>query len=94
MTPEETAFFQLVDEYSRKHHQCFVSEMFPTKDESEYTLCFRPLRANLESANRFNCQYLRVTGGEVRAVGRGGQLGRLLIDKLQSELAGLQGSEQ
>ena len=43
MTPDETRFFQLVDDYARTQHLCFLAEMTLRTEELGYWMCFRPL---------------------------------------------------
>jgi len=93
MTAEETTFFQVVDEYSRNRHACFLAEMFPNKAETGYKLCFRPSGVEPGSPRVYDCQYLEFGSQEVAAVGRTGVLSPSLTVTLDHGLAKLRRSE-
>ncbi len=90
MTADETTCFKLLDQYSRTHHRCFLSEMFPTG--SEYALCFRPSEAKKEYASRYECRYLRMGAPEVNAAARNGTLLPSTTEMLDRELSTLRRS--
>jgi hypothetical protein len=82
-SPEEKQLFKLLDDYSRRHHQCFVAEMFLNDERTEYILCFRPTQVK-DSPNRYACQYLHLGISEANIAGQGNELGasmRALMDK-------------
>jgi len=86
---EEARFFEVIDAYSRSQYRCFVSEMFPNETATEYVLCFRPVDAQMESPNRYACQYARIKNDEVRSVGAIGVLPDFLVERLMKELSRL-----
>jgi hypothetical protein len=86
---EEAQLFRLLDDYSRLQHQCFVSEMFLNDRKTEYVVCFRPVEAREDSANRYACEYLQVGVPEAKLVSHTGVLTASIIKELESELPGL-----
>lgn len=90
MDAEETQFFKLLDEYSRKQYGCFVSEMFISKAKMEYVLCFRPATTGTTSSNRYACRYLRVRTEDVRNMGKSQTLTASMTDALKKKLPSLQ----
>ena len=88
-TPKRS--FRLIDEYARKHYQCFLAEMFLNQDESEYILCFRPTHSSLNS-DRYACRYLNFEVGEVRRLEKGEELGDSVKAALDQELTHLRSS--
>jgi hypothetical protein len=56
---EYSHVFRLLDEHSRRKHQCFVTEMIPSGASDEYLVCFRPVGGTEFSADRFSCRYVR-----------------------------------
>jgi uncharacterized protein (DUF1786 family) len=59
MTIGEKQLFELLDQYARSRHACFVSEMFLNKSQTEYVVCFRPANISPDSSNRDKYKYLR-----------------------------------
>lgn len=58
--PPEKQLFEVLDNYARTYHRCFLAEMFLDKSGAEYVLCFRPLSAKTDSSHRYSCRYLRI----------------------------------
>lgn len=86
-TSEEARVFKLLDEYARKNHQCFVAEMFLNEEKNKYVVCFRPLAAGRDSANRFSCRYLNVEAPQAKMASEAGVLSSLAIAELDRKLA-------
>jgi hypothetical protein len=86
MTSDESKLFLLLDEYSRKHHQCFLAEMLPNSSRTEYTLCFRPAQVSAQSADRYSCRYIHAGTVEARIAAETGALSPALIERLDEEL--------
>jgi hypothetical protein len=57
-SPEETRLFTILDEYSRGHHQCFVTELFMDRSHQQYFVCFRPIEAG--DGDPYRCFYLHL----------------------------------
>jgi len=89
MTSQYAQLFTLLNNYSRKHYQCFLAELFLNKDQSEYMLCFRPTGGNKESPNRYACRYLRIDVAEAGSAAQSGSLPPSIIEKLDLELPAL-----
>lgn len=87
MTAEETRFFTLLDEYTRKQYGCFVAEMFLNGDGTGYFLCFRPTTGTIDSPQRYACKYLIATLAQVRTASETGALPASLIELLGPELS-------
>jgi hypothetical protein len=83
-SPEGKQLFKLLDDCSRRHHQCFLAEMLLNEERTEYILCFRPTQVGKDSPNRYACQYLHLGISEANIAGQGNELGasmRALMDK-------------
>lgn len=87
MTPDETSFFALADKYARTQHHCFLAEM--TRDQSGYSLCFRPTRGSIDSPNRYACEYFQASLEEVRAADESGGIPIGLTERLDLALSAL-----
>jgi hypothetical protein len=86
---EYSVIFQLVDDYARMRHSCFLAELFLNETKTEYTLCFRPADASRDAATRYKCRYLRIAEEEARTAGEEKELPAAMIEKLDKELAEL-----
>lgn len=60
MTPSETQFFNLLDNYSRARHSCFIAEIFLNDLKTHYVLCIRPSGGNENSPDAYYCKYLKI----------------------------------
>lgn len=89
MTLAETRFFQLVDNYVRTQHGCFLAEMDLRTNELGYSVCFRPLGTSPNPSGRYACKYLVVPTGQVESTGHVDQLPPSLVDRLDAELSEL-----
>jgi hypothetical protein len=89
MASSEQQLFQLLDDYSRRHHQCFVAEMFLNSERSKFILCFRSVNANGNSPDRYASRYLRVGIGEAEIAGHTNALTTLVSTMLDKELGDL-----
>jgi hypothetical protein len=89
MTPDETRFFQLVDDYARTQHRCFLAEMDLWTEDVGYNLCFRPIDVGENSPARHACKYLTVPTEQVKTAGSRQQLPTFLVDRLDAELSEL-----
>ena len=83
---KKKAAFRLLDLYSRSTHECFVTEMFLNDAGTEYTVCFRPINADWNSANRVDCRYLRLANHEIERLNETKALTVSLTEKIDSEL--------
>lgn len=88
MTPDERTFFELVDDYARTRHRCFLAEMNPRTKELGYSVCLRPLDLS-ENSDPFACKYLTVPAEQVEFAGRREHLPAALVDRLDAELSKL-----
>jgi hypothetical protein len=55
---EKRHCFELLDEYAKTKHNCFVSEFFPSRDDGTYLVCFRALGRSPSDPNRYACEYV------------------------------------
>ena len=81
--------FRLVDEYSRARHNWFVSEFFPDGDNGDYVICFRPMSAERDSQERYDCRYMRLSATELKPSSDAKGLLASLRDLVDAGLAGL-----
>jgi hypothetical protein len=88
MTSDETRFFQLLDDYARTQHRCFLAEMTLWTQERGYNVCFRTLDVS-ENSDPFACKYLMVPTEQVEFAGRREHLPGSLVDRLDAELSEL-----
>lgn len=88
MTPAEGRFFELVDDYARTRHRCFLAEMNLRTKEFGYYLCFRGLDVS-ENSDPFACKYLVIPTEQVEFAGRREHLPAALVDRLDDELSKL-----
>src|SRR5690349_12188701 len=61
-TEEYDRCFTLLDEYSRRRHNCFVAELFFSDQLGRYFVCFRPTTVSSDSVDdpdRYACKYLQ-----------------------------------
>ena len=84
---EQAAVFRLLDEYSKKQHQCFVAEMFLNKPKDSYLVCFRPAAISIGAANSRDCVYVSISISEARAVAEAKVVGNAISRLLETELA-------
>ena len=91
MTAAEALIFRLLDDHVRTRHACFVSEFFPTRENTKYSVCFRPLKAPEDSPERYACRYLQVGMEEADQVAGSGALTGPLREQIDRELSLLVG---
>jgi hypothetical protein len=60
-------FFQQLDEYARKRYGCFVAEMFPSENHTEYMICLRTVGVTLASSDQYACRYAGIAVADVDA---------------------------
>jgi len=70
MNSSESRLFELLDDYARKHHGCFLAEFFLDYEQTEYVVCFRPVTGNINLQDRHACTYLRIEAEAARAAGQ------------------------
>jgi hypothetical protein len=68
VTKEETKLFELLDDYARSRHHCFLTELFMNKDRTAYSVCFRPRGSLRDESERFACVYLQIDLEEARNI--------------------------
>jgi hypothetical protein len=61
---EEARLFNILDEYSRGHHQCFVTELFLDPSHPRYFVCFRPVDVADGDVYRFYYLHLPLSSAE------------------------------
>jgi hypothetical protein len=81
MTTDETQLFALLDKYARSRHGCFPAEMNPDKNNTEYSLCFRPLAVRERSPDRYACRYVQLDIEEARSTGHARVLSSVIQGK-------------
>jgi len=89
MTNDETQVFLMLDEYSRKRHNCNVTEFFRDRDQSHYFICFRPMRLAENSKKRAACEYVKIGIEKVAQMASETALTAQLIQELDQKLAPL-----
>jgi hypothetical protein len=89
MTSSEQRLFKLLDDYSRRHHQCFVAEMFLNEERTEFILCFRSVHGDRNAPARYASRYLRVEIAEAEIAGQANVLTTSVSAMLDKELATL-----
>ena len=89
MTNDETQVFLMLDEYSRKRHNCNVTEFFRDRDQSEYFICFRPMSLAENSRNRYACEYVKIGIENVAKMASEKALAVQLTQELDQKLAPL-----
>jgi hypothetical protein len=89
MTPKRS--FELIDQYARKQHLCFLAEMFLNRIKTEYILCFRPAEA-ANNPDRYACRYLQLEIGTVETLGHARELNESTKALLDKEIADLKSS--
>ena len=60
-------FFRQLDEYARRRYRCFVAEMFPSENHTEYIICLRPVGVTLASSDQYACCYVGIAVADVDA---------------------------
>ena len=86
---ERKVLFEFLDHYVRTKHNCFLAELDLTSDGRCYQLCFRPLREDHNSPNRYACRYLRFAVEECALVIVDGTLTAVIAESLDNELPAL-----
>ncbi len=86
MTSNEKSFFEVVDDYARTHHKCFITEMFVSGTNLEYAICFRPLVSTGQRDLRSGCKYVYVAINEVQTIGQMKKLSEVLREILDAQL--------
>jgi hypothetical protein len=76
-------FFRQLDSYVRTHYRCFVAELFPSENQAEYIVCFRPLGGvrGLPS-EQYPFRYLNIAVADVSAAHREERLTETITEKL------------
>lgn len=86
MTYEETKAFELLDDYPRREHKCFLAEMFLNKTKTEYVLCFRPVNTDRDSNNRYASSYARIAINDIQRVVKASSLPKVISNQLDEKL--------
>lgn len=83
MRAEKEWFFRQLDSYVRTHYRCFVAELFPSEDQAEYIVCFRPLGGvrGLPS-ELYLFRYLNIAVADASAPRREERLTETITEKL------------
>jgi len=89
MNTKETRVFELLDEFARSQHKCFLAEFFPDEMKRAYVLCFRPAGPKREVLDRYACRYVRIAAQEVPNISAMNALPPELIERLNRELGSL-----
>jgi hypothetical protein len=87
---EYATVFQLLDDFSRSKHQCFLAELFPNEGRAEYVLCFRPVNISRDSLDPMMFyRYLYISVVELRVAAESRVLPALIVEKLNQSLPSL-----
>ena len=78
--------FKLIDQYSRNVHDCLLAEMDVNEQLTAYTLCFCPIRSNLNDPYACRYRYLEIDAEEIHSLNRTRSLPVTIIDLLDTEL--------
>jgi hypothetical protein len=90
MTAAQRArLFRLVDGYTRSQHGWFVAEMDLNGDETEWTICFRPVSSRRNSPDRYACRYMQIEARQALRGVRQKALTVTLAEQLDRELKSL-----
>jgi hypothetical protein len=89
MNTDYARLFKLLDGYAKRHHKCFLTELFLNEEDTEYILCFRPLTVSEDLESRLACRYLRVEISEAREMIRTGLLPISVANILDEQLGSL-----
>jgi len=79
----------LLDDYAKRKHQCFVTEMFLNPAKTAYTVCFRPTTAGMDSADRNSCRYCEIEATEALNAGTAAAFLPSITEKIDKELVTL-----
>jgi hypothetical protein len=74
MNTDYARLFKVLDGYAKRHHKCFLTELFLSTEGDEYILCFRPLVFCEDPQNQSVCRYVRIGIGEAAELTRTGLL--------------------
>ncbi len=89
MKLDYSKLFKLLDGYAKRHHKCFLTELFLNDEGDEYILCFRPLVFREDPQNQSVCQYVRIGIGEAGELTRTGLLTVSVANILDEKLGPL-----
>jgi hypothetical protein len=89
MRTEYARLFKLLDGYAKRHHKCFLTELFLSDERDEYILCFRPLVFREDPRNQSVCRYIRIEIGEAKDLTRTGLLTVSVANILDEKLGPL-----
>jgi hypothetical protein len=78
--------FRVLDGYARKHHECFLTELFLNAEGDEYFLCFRPLEPQKALLTPTGCCYVTIGIGEAVELIRAGLLTISIANILDEKL--------
>ena len=67
MKPEAVSCFNVLDDYARLTHSCFLAEFFP-KGKGSYLCCFRPEGGEIDSTNQYACKYVTVSADQIERI--------------------------
>src|SRR5207248_11427079 len=84
---QHTLLFKLFDGYSRAKHNSFLAELFPNTERTGYFLCFRPVGPNVDSINRYACEYMQLANVDVESVLTNASLPGSITELLDTQLA-------
>jgi hypothetical protein len=88
MTSEEHAqLFVLLDDHAKRLHKCFVAELFPTMEKTEYFCCFRPVCDIVGSSHQTGCRYIHIDISEALTAILLKSLTPSMIENLDRELS-------
>jgi hypothetical protein len=88
---EYSKLFKLLDGYAKRHHKCFLAELFMSEDGDAFIMCFRPKVFSEDPQNQRVCQYVRIETGEARELTRTGLLTESIANILDEKLQPLSG---
>jgi len=86
---EYSKLFKLLDGHAKRHHRCFLTELFLSEDEDEYITRFRPAIFGDDPQNQRACQYVRIEIAEARELTRSGLLTISIANVLDEKLGPL-----
>ena len=86
MRSDYAKLFKPLDGYAKRHHKCFLTELFLNEDGDQYWACFRPVTVVEDSGSLSPCRYVRIEITEAREIKQTGLLPLSVANLLDEQL--------
>jgi hypothetical protein len=86
---ERRRCFELLNDYAKSKHGCFLSEFFRRREDDIYLACFRPLGGSPSDPNRYACEYVEFDLRELKSLEPGTPLTSAIIERIDRALSRL-----